>query len=56
MRSRVVALMLVLCLLLSGCGGWMDGSYSSVKPHTERHNQPGGDSVVASDYSQLRKA
>lgn len=56
MKNRIVILVLVLCLLLSGCGGWMDGSYSSVKPHTERHNQPVEESVAASDYTQLRKA
>ena len=55
MKNRIVVLMLVLCLLLSGCGGWLDGSYSSLKPHTERQNQSGGEAVSASDYSQIRK-
>ena len=29
---KVLALLLAICLLLSGCG-WMDGSYASVTPH-----------------------
>lgn len=30
---KALAVILALCLLLSGCGSWMDGSYSSVTPH-----------------------
>lgn len=33
--KRIVALLLV-CLLLTGCGSWMDGAYSSVTPHKVR--------------------
>lgn len=56
MKIRIMALCLVLCLLLSGCGSWMDGSYSSVKPHTERQNQTGGEAITVADYNQLRQA
>lgn len=56
MKIRILALFLVLCLLLSGCMNWMDGSYSSVKLHTERQNQPGDGAVAVSDYSELRNA
>lgn len=56
MRIRIMALCLTLCLLLSGCGSWMDGSYSSVKPHTERQNQTGGEAIAVADYNQLRQA
>ena len=27
------ALLLVVCLLLSGCGTWMEGSYVSITPY-----------------------
>ena len=55
MRLRITALMIAVCLLLSGCGSWMDGSYSSVKPHTQRPNQIAGDTAAVEDYEQLRQ-
>lgn len=56
MKTRIVPLALALCLLLSGCGSWMDGNYSSVKPHTESQNQTGGAAIAVADYNQLRQA
>ena len=56
MKIRITAMLLALCLLLSGCGSWMDGSYSSVKPHTQRQNQTGGEAIAASNYNELRQA
>ena len=55
MRLRMIALILAVGLLLSGCGSWMDGSYSSVKPHTQRQNQIEGNTAVVEDYEQLRQ-
>ena len=55
MKLRIPALMLAVCLLLSGCGSWMDGSYSSVKPHTQRPNQIVGDTAAVENYEQLRQ-
>ena len=55
MKTRITVLLLALSLLLSGCGSWMDGSYSSVKPHTERQNQTGGTAREVADYNQLRQ-
>ena len=55
MRLRIMALILAVGLLLSGCGSWMDGSYSSVKPHTQRENQIEGNTAVVEDYEQLRQ-
>lgn len=54
MRKRVLALIVAMCLLLSGCSGWMDGSYSSVHPHTEKNQQTDGEIVRVSDFAQLR--
>lgn len=56
MKIRIVGLLLALCLLLSGCTSWMDGSYSSVKLHTQRQNQTGGEAISVADYNQLRQA
>lgn len=36
MKRSVIALAAALCLLLSGCGIWMDGSYVSVTLHEEQ--------------------
>ena len=55
MRLRITALFLAICLLLSGCVSWMDGSYSSVKPHTQRPNQVAGDAAAVANYEQLRQ-
>ena len=53
--KRLIPLILVLTMLLSGCG-WMHGSYVSVTPH-EEHTRTGQDGVVsASSYLQLRGA
>ncbi len=56
MRKTALGLCLILCLLLTGCTAWLDGSYSSVQPHTER-NQPTDDqTLTVSNYQELRSA
>lgn len=54
--KRMTALFIVLCLLLSGCNLWMNGSYSTVTPHTEPANQTPKLVVTVEDYEQLRSA
>lgn len=56
MRKKITALCLALCLLLCGCTGWMDGSYSSVNPHTDRSPQTDDQTISVSGYLQLRNA
>jgi len=56
MKIRIVTMCLALCLLLSGCGSWMDGSYSSVKLHTDRQDHTGGEAIAVSNYNELRQA
>ena len=53
--KRFAALVLALCLILTGCG-WMDGSYQSVTPH--RQHSDGGETTIeaADSYLQLRTA
>lgn len=56
MRKGLPVLMLILCLWLSGCTAWMDGSYSSVRPHTERNQQSDDQTVSVGTYLELRDA
>ena len=56
MRKVLILLCLAVCLLLSGCTSWMDGSYSSVNPHTERTQQTDDQTVSVAGYQQLRAA
>jgi hypothetical protein len=50
---KMLAFMTVLCLLLSGCSYWMNGSYSSVEPHKEPINQTVKPAVPVSSYEQI---
>jgi len=47
---------LIACLLLSGCGSWMDGSYSSVKEHQFNSSESGTLDASAKDLVSLRDA
>lgn len=53
--KRCIALLLVLCLTLSGCS-WLDGNYVSVTPHQNQGSSPTGQIVEAENYLQLRRA
>ena len=54
--KRIAAMLTMLCLLLSGCSSWMNGSYYSVVPHTEPSNQKEKPTISVSDNAQLRNA
>ena len=56
MIKKMVALMLVLCLLLSGCSYWRKGSYASVKPHEEPNAQTDKPAATVANYEQLETA
>ncbi len=51
--KKMIALLLVSCVMLSGCSYWMNGSYSSVEPHTEPSNQQEKQSVNVASYEQI---
>ena len=53
MKHRILCLILPLCLLLTGCGSWMDGSYHSVTPHSVPHAEQNTDTLSASNNSEL---
>ncbi len=55
MQYKLIAVAVAVALLLSGCN-WMDGSYYSVKPHTQQSVQQESDRVEVSDYRQIRQA
>ena len=55
MRKAFLAILLALCLLISGCSGWMDGSYSSVYPFTDRGQQSNDQIVSVTTFTQLRE-
>ena len=54
--KRAAAMLMVLCMLLSGCSSWMNGSYSAVAPHTEPANQKEKPVINVSDGTQLKEA
>ena len=49
-----IALLLALCLLLSGCASWMDGSHVTVTPHQEQIPNVQTAAVSAANYDELR--
>lgn len=55
MKKRLLAMLLAVCLLLSGCG-FLDGSYVSVTPHREQKQTQQLDAVTVSDYGELVEA
>lgn len=54
--KKLIIPILVLALLLSGCGAWLDGEYHSVKPHASDGIKLPDDVVTVSDYDQVRDA
>lgn len=57
MRRLAVILAAALCLVLCGCGSWMDGKYVSVTPHQDQEASASGQTLVeVSSYLELREA
>lgn len=52
----LTGLVLIVAMLLSGCGFWMDGEHVSIQPHQEQLLQDPAEVVEVSSYSQLRGA
>ena len=55
MKSRIMALLLSMTLLLTGCG-WLDGNYTSVEIHREHRQSAKNDAVSASSQPELLEA
>lgn len=56
MKRFYIAIVLLLCLLLTGCGFWMNGEYLSVTPHQEQIPRPGDELIQIADNAEMNKA
>lgn len=56
MKRFIAVLLAAVCLLISGCGSWMDGSYVSIKPHMSQKDDDGQDVEWISNGEQLYEA
>lgn len=52
---RIIALTVCISVLLCGCSLWMDGKYSSVKPHRQEDPDANRQVVEVKNYSELRQ-
>lgn len=55
MKKQII-LFVILGLLLSGCGSWMDGEYHSVTPHTDQGSREEEEITAVSNYSDICSA
>lgn len=51
--KRILPLLLCLCLLLSGCASFFDGSHYHEEPHTSQGIQSPQGNIIASNYDGL---
>jgi len=54
-RYIPVLFIISLCLLLTGCDLWMDGSYHSVEPYKQEYVEPSPESSEVTTYEQLQE-
>ena len=54
--KRLIPILLCCSLLLTGCAGFLDGSFHSVTPHEEKNNQKEDSIESVSHYSALYQA
>lgn len=56
MKKPLIAIVLTLCLLLSGCGSLLDGEYVYTQPHENINSSSNTTTVHARSYRQLYSA
>lgn len=56
MKKNAAALILSVCLLLTGCSSWMDGSYAWTEPYSVPGVQENKGITAVSTYLELREA
>lgn len=56
MKKRTILFLLVLCVALTGCTSWLDGSYSWSEPHKNPGISEEQGITAVNDYMQLRSA
>lgn len=54
--KRIAVLLMAMCLLLSGCSNWMEGSYVSITPYLSSNEGAGQDVQWISNKDQLYDA
>lgn len=54
--SRIIALILCMVMLLSGCSTWLSGDYNSVTPYHDEGTKHTDESATVNSYMQLRDA
>lgn len=54
-RKLTLFLLVLLCLMLSGCNLSIDGNYHSVQPHQDERVEQLRESVTAASYTELRE-
>lgn len=54
--KKILAMWLMLCLLLSGCGSWMDGNYHNTVPYIQPDANTDDAVITVDGYGQLYKA
>lgn len=54
--KRIAVLLMAMCLLMSGCSSWMEGSYVSITPYMSSGEAAGQDVQWISDKDQLYEA
>ena len=54
--KKIAILLLIISLMLSGCSYWMNGSYSSIKPHEGPFDQEDKPAILISNYTELTEA
>ena len=55
MKTRLVSLILICSLILSGCS-WLDSSYVSIEPHRQQHQEGDSEIISAQNYLELMEA
>lgn len=53
---KLAVILIAACLLLTGCRGWMDGSYVSITPHQDRTKVQDQQLIEVTTYVQMRSA
>lgn len=53
---KLAVILIALCLLLTGCRGWMDGSYVSIHPHQDKTSTEDQQLIEVETYVQMRSA
>lgn len=54
--KRLMTLILTVCLLLSGCGNWLDGNYLHITPHDDKSEQQMPQNMTVANYQALCNA